>query len=163
MVILTRATKTTPAVSASREGRQTKSFLMSIVTRINAKSTPQPDFISPKHFVLPPHVLLVCCFYSISWQDNNLYLQHVDMTDYSDITQYQKDTITQILPSQERYEFLPPSAQKTTHIHRQEETDKHTHTSVLLAVARSANRGNRCLCPSGAAAAERHTLNQKVI
>lgn len=54
------------------------------------------------------------------------------MTDYSDITQYQKDTITQILLSQVQYEFLPPSAQ--TLAHRQEET--HTHYQAVAVSAK---------------------------
>ena len=47
------------------------------------------------------------------------------MTDYSDITQYGQDTITQILPSQVQYEFLLASAQKFFFADRQEETLEH--------------------------------------
>lgn len=50
------------------------------------------------------------------------------MTDYSDITQYQQDTITQILLSLVQYEFLLASAQKNSHTDRKRHTNTHTYT-----------------------------------
>lgn len=48
------------------------------------------NYTFPEHVIsyFQPSLSVV----SMSWQDDNLYLQHVDMTDYLDIIQYQSDT-----------------------------------------------------------------------
>lgn len=63
---------------------------MPFVIWINIISAEQHNYTFPEHVIsyFQPSLSVV----SMSWQDDNLYLQHVDMTDYWDIIQYQSDT-----------------------------------------------------------------------
>lgn len=82
------------------------------------------------------------------------------MTDYSDITQYQQDTITQILLSLVQYEFLPASAQNAL-----TQTETHIHKKKLKCTpsgSSSVSRRNRCPRPGTAVVLERHGFMQKV-
>lgn len=53
-------------------------------------STQQYNYTFPEHVV--SYFQSSLSVVSMSWHDDNLYLQHVDMTDYWDIIQYWSDT-----------------------------------------------------------------------
>lgn len=93
---------------------------------------------------------------SISRQDNNLYLQHVDMTDYSDITQYQQDAITQILLSPSAIWISSCISTKSSH------TDRKRHINTSLGSSLVSKRDNRCPCPSAAVVLEQLGFMQQV-
>ncbi len=81
------------------------------------------------------------------------------MTDCSDITQYQQDTITQTLLSQMQYEFLLASAQKISHTDRKRQTHTHAHTdSDAVALSAKWTTG-----VDVAKAAGLHAASQKVM
>lgn len=83
------------------------------------------------------------------------------MTDYSDITQYGQDTITQILLSQVQYEFLLASAQKCF-LH----TDRKRHTNTSSGGCSVSKRWQQVFlsqCSGGAGTAGVQASGQKVM